>query len=60
MNDNFIREQGYFWNKAKKLLFGAKGVWRNIGEAYLKANLFRSNDGVRVIMNERCSNGFEF
>lgn len=32
MNDNFIREQGYFWSKAKKLLFGPKGVWRNIGE----------------------------
>jgi hypothetical protein len=36
-----------------------RGVWKNIGNAYLKMNFFRVNDGVRAIMDERYSNGFE-
>lgn len=63
MNENFIRDQGYSWKKSRQLLFGSKGIWRNITngeEAYNKMNLYSCKDGARAIMNERYRNGFEF
>lgn len=42
------------------MLFGSTGVWRNFGNTYLKVNFVKCNDGVRSMMTDRTSNGFEF
>ena len=63
MNENFIREQGYYWKGAKKEIFGCRGAWRYAlsGEGtHLTANFYKSTEGVRAFMSQRMKGGFHF
>ena len=46
--------------KAFKSLFGARGVWKNHGQQFLRSSLFKTSDGVRPIMIDRDHNVFEY